>query len=128
MKYSKKDYFYLLIALPLCVLVLFSREIISGQGLLWDTSDYSYPLIHYFFSSIKNGVVPLWNPYIYGGTPYQADPQTYFFYPFMYLLWFLPAISSIGWSAIIHLRFSPTIFAIFILSKTTPSICLVIGL
>ncbi len=46
-----------------------------------DFTNQFYPFRHFTASEIYRFRPPLWNPYIFGGHPFQADPQTAVFYP-----------------------------------------------
>src|SRR5215210_7863656 len=47
----------------------------------YDTFVYFYPLRSYIADTLGQGHLPLWNPYLFAGTPYLANPQTSVFYP-----------------------------------------------
>ncbi len=57
----------------------------SGGG---DLVSFLYPLYRFAARSLRRGIVPLWNPYLYGGAPFAADNQSGLFYP-VNLLFFL---------------------------------------
>ena len=57
----------------------------SGGG---DLVSFLYPLYRFAARNLRRGVVPLWNPYLYGGAPFAADNQSGLFYP-INLLFFL---------------------------------------
>jgi hypothetical protein len=59
----------------------------AGGG---DLAALLYPTYHLAAQSLKSGVVPIWNPYLWGGTPFVADIQASFFYP-INLIYFLLA-------------------------------------
>ena len=46
-----------------------------------DFSDQFYPWAHYVGQELRARRLPLWNPFVFGGHPFQADPQTAVFYP-----------------------------------------------
>lgn len=52
------------------------RSIIVG-----DFTNQFYPFHSYTAAELHGGRLPLWNPYIFGGHPFQADPQTAVFAP-----------------------------------------------
>lgn len=58
----------------------------AGGG---DLAGFLYPTYHYAQEWLTRGVIPLWNPYIFGGTPFVGDIQTALFYPFNLLNYFL---------------------------------------
>jgi len=57
----------------------------SGGG---DLVSFLYPLYHFAARNLRRGIIPLWNPYLYGGSPFAADNQSGLFYP-VNLLFFL---------------------------------------
>jgi hypothetical protein len=57
-------------------LALFGR-VLGG----YDAFVYFYPLRSFLADSIGQGQLPLWNPYLFTGSPYLANPQTAVFYP-----------------------------------------------
>jgi hypothetical protein len=57
---------------------------------------------HYARIEMAQGVVPLWNPYVQGGVPFLANPQTRLFYPPALLFRLLPIEFSFGWSLALH--------------------------
>ncbi len=57
----------------------------SGGG---DLVSFLYPLYRFAARNLRRGIVPLWNPYLYGGAPFAADNQSGLFYP-VNLLFFL---------------------------------------
>lgn len=52
--------------------------------------------------SLRSGRFPLWNPYIFGGTPFFADVQTRVLYPPELLLVSLPPERAMGYDMAIH--------------------------
>jgi len=55
-----------------------------------------YPFHVMAARAVRNGEVPLWNPYMLSGTPLLANAQSAVFYPFNVLYYMLPA--PIAWS------------------------------
>ncbi|MBU0492898.1 MAG: YfhO family protein [Chloroflexi bacterium] len=63
----------------------------AGGG---DLASFLYPLYNWTARTLKTGIVPLWNPYLYSGAPFVADVQTGVFYPINLLVFFLaPSIT-----------------------------------
>lgn len=52
--------------------------------------------------SYASGSLPLWNPYILGGTPFFADPQTRVVYPLALALLPLDGARSMGYDVALH--------------------------
>jgi hypothetical protein len=50
----------------------------AGGG---DLAALLYPTYHFAAQSLKSGVIPFWNPYLYSGAPFAADIQSSLFYP-----------------------------------------------
>ncbi len=46
-----------------------------------DLASFLYPVFSYSATQWQQGVVPFWNPHLYGGSPFIADMQTASFYP-----------------------------------------------
>ena len=46
--------------------------------------------------SLRQGELPLWNPYLFSGVPFLANPQPALFYPPVWLLLVLPAAQVAG--------------------------------
>lgn len=76
---------YLLFLLLPLVLLYF--RVLIGKTYLWDDAlSLWYPYRHFAASSLGKGIFPLWNPYLVGGMPFQADVQSSILYPFNLLL------------------------------------------
>ncbi len=93
---------YLII--PLTVLLAtwklaFADRIIARGDLLL----YFYPLREYASQAIREGRLPLWNPYTFMGAPFLANSQVGFFYPFNVLLAWLPVEKQVSVSIVLHL-------------------------
>src|SRR5437879_5295994 len=74
-----KDW-HAVLALTLMV-TIFSREILLQKAFFWEDFMYQYyPFRNFAAVSLKNGQLPLWNPYTFNGMPFQADIQTALFY------------------------------------------------
>ncbi|MGE5041286.1 MAG: YfhO family protein [Candidatus Levyibacteriota bacterium] len=73
----------------------------KGQGA--DIIRQLYPWKYFSIESIKNGVFPLWDPYIFSGTPHFANLQSGTLYPLNILFFILPFVSA--WAAYIILQF-----------------------
>lgn len=61
-----------------------------------------YPWKTFSINSLKQGNLPLWNPYNFSGTPLLANIQSAVFYPFNILYFLLPQIST--WSLLVFLQ------------------------
>lgn len=68
-----------------------------------DLYTYHYPLRHLVASTLQAGRLPFWNPYIFGGLPLAANPQTVLFYPVAVLGRLLPTLPALTLDAGLHL-------------------------
>ena len=54
-------------------------------------------------SSIQQGQPPLWNPFLFSGLPFVANPQPALFYPPTWLALLMPATKALDMIAVLHL-------------------------
>ena len=89
----------LLALLTLVVLAFFyplfvsERWIPRGGG---DLVSFLWPIYRFAARSLRAGVIPLWNPHLYGGAPFVADNQSSLFYPVNLLVFTLFGEPSYG--------------------------------
>lgn len=67
-----------------------------------DTVSQFYPWRMLAGKAIREGELPLWNPHLLSGSPFQADPMIALFYPLNWLFVVLPA--PIAWSISLMLK------------------------
>lgn len=68
-----------------------------------------YPWTVLAAQALHRGVIPLWNPYAFAGTPFLAAMQTAVLYPLnLLLIWLLSPADVLGLRAIIHLALTLT--------------------
>jgi len=58
----------------------------SGGG---DLAHFLYPTYSFAAEWWRRGVIPLWNPYLFGGAPFVGDIQSGIFYPLNLLTFFI---------------------------------------
>lgn len=46
-----------------------------------DLASFLYPAYTFAAENLQHGVLPLWNPYLYSGSPFAADMQSGLYYP-----------------------------------------------
>lgn len=89
--------------LALFVLLLFYRLLFTDRVLAsGDILHYFYPYRDYAAASLRAGRIPLWNPYIFMGAPFLANPQAAALYPLHWPLSWLPVTRQLYWSGAIH--------------------------
>jgi hypothetical protein len=86
--------FVLLLYFPL----LFTNRVLASGDILL----YFYPYREYAAAAVREGRLPLWNPYIFLGVPFLANPQAAVLYPLHWPLSWLPVTQQIYWSAALH--------------------------
>jgi hypothetical protein len=67
-----------------------------------DAFTYFQPYWAYRSTALSAGRLPLWNPYLFLGVPFLANPQAAVLYPLHWPLTWLPAERALVWSAILH--------------------------
>jgi hypothetical protein len=68
-----------------------------------DLYTYHAPLRHLSASSLQEGRLPFWNPYVLGGVPHLANPQTALFYPATLLSGLFPLVPALTFDQTLHL-------------------------
>jgi hypothetical protein len=115
--------FYLLILL----IIFFFPVLFLNKTLFFrDITAYDYPLISYIVKILKNGEIPLWDPYIFSGFPQMASLEPAVFYPGIILFLILPFHLALGFSLLIHYFIGG--FGIYLIGrnwKLSPTSCLI---
>ena len=73
-----------------------------------------YPFHALASRAIRERALPLWNPYIMAGAPFQANSQSAMFYPFNSLYYILPVNAAWTISLIIRLFLAAMFMALFV--------------
>jgi len=81
-----------------------------------DIYSYHYPLRHLIVSTLQEGRLPFWNPYIFSGIPLMANPQAALFYPPSILFYFLPLSMAFNLSQILHVAWG--LLGIYLLGRS----------
>ncbi len=70
------------------LLVVLYWPVVAGHKLFgWDCTREFWPDLELQIRSIRDGHLPLWNPYALGGYPAWADPQAGLYHPVNWLCW-----------------------------------------
>ncbi|MCC6177871.1 MAG: YfhO family protein [Chloroflexi bacterium] len=91
--------------LALGVLVVVFNPGLALEGRVlggYDTFVYFYPLRAYFAEAISDGRLPLWNPRLFMGSPFLANPQTAIFYPGTWLFALLDVPHAYALNFLLH--------------------------
>ncbi len=117
----------MILLLFMVTLIFCSPFLISGRvpGNFGDLYQYVIPFRHFATETLQTGHAPLWNPYIFSGTPFLASPQSALFYPGTLLFYFLPMTSALSAFTVLHVFLNT--LGMHLLLKTfnqKPSSCL----
>ena len=108
--WSKYDWFAILTLFLLTLAYFYNVVIPDGSSVLSDQNmDTRHQLFYwrYFgFNTLAKGIIPLWNPYIYGGTPFVGGLQSAIFYPLNLIYLIFPIHVAINYSIILHVFLS----------------------
>ncbi|UPG94239.1 YfhO family protein [Luteibacter aegosomatissinici] len=95
----------LLLVLTAAWLVLNFNVLVRGKVLPWDAIYQFYPTVYFNAHSLRTGLAPWWNPYIYGGFAQLGDPQGMLFSPLL-MAWMLippdPGGVWFSWGVLLH--------------------------
>ncbi len=93
------------ILLTVCCLTFFwdvlrlpAGQVIAGN----DLTNMFLHWLHFAVSEIRQGEFPLWNPYLFSGIPFAANPQPALFYPPTWLAWIMPVERALSWIIVGH--------------------------
>lgn len=63
--------------------------------LITDVVDYIFPVKAFVAEQVKQGTLPLWNPYVLGGYPLTYNTQAALFYPLSVFYYLLPPATAV---------------------------------
>ena len=95
MKTLRKHHLFVIGALSLLFLLLRFAPMLLGQTLYFgDNFSLLVPGKLFTVSWLKQGIIPLWNPTIFGGIPWIGDVSQFVFYPStLFFLFFSPGVA-----------------------------------
>jgi hypothetical protein len=86
-----------------------------------DLVSFLFPTYRFAASQLQQGVLPLWNPHLYGGAPFISDIQAGFLYPPNLLLFLIQpdfGYRAMQWLAIGHIYWAG--LGVYVLLRTLP--------
>lgn len=91
-----------------------------------------YPFHQFAAQEWWRGRIPLWNPYILGGHPFQADPQSAVFYPLNLLVCFFGgfgglSLEALQWQLVLNYLLAATFMFLFARELTGRALAAAIG-
>lgn len=94
---------------------VFRMWLFAGRALYWgDTGLYFYPMMRFLRGELRQGVFPLWNPYVLSGTPFLGNPQVWPLYLGTLLLPVMPASVFLTVSCVLHAFLAGLFFFLFL--------------
>lgn len=98
-KHPKSDFLILLAIL----LVSMWQLVLLKATMKWDLMDLYLPWKHFITEALKNGTLPLWNPFMNGGFSQMGDPGTW--YPVSWAIGMLHTynVTSVHFEYLLHL-------------------------
>lgn len=91
------------------ILAVYWRLLIEGLVLAgYDTQTYFFPYWTYAFNALRDGRVPLWNPSVFLGVPFLANPQAAVFYAPNWLLLPVAPERALGLAVVLHVALAAT--------------------
>jgi len=107
----QRPFLSLFAALCAIWLLLNATVLLGFHVLPWDAIDEFYPTVYFNAHSLRLGLAPWWNPYIYSGYPQIADPQGMLFSPLL-MGWMLlrtsPGPTWFAWGVLLHVLMGGT--------------------
>ncbi len=78
-------------------------DFLVPQNPMLDPVQQYYPWRAFAVSALKDGIIPLWNPFSYCGQPFLANLQSALFYPPNLIFLLLPLAAAFTWGAVLHI-------------------------
>lgn len=100
-----KHHYLVLIGYVVVVALVFGRALIPGPNemIFGDDIHRQYYFYREFFNtSVGQGIFPWWNPYLFGGEPFIANPVVNIWYPPTWLFSLLPLNIAYSWHIAFH--------------------------
>lgn len=91
------------------------RSSMQWNPLSWDAISQFYPWRVFLGRSLRQGILPIWNPHQFCGTPFLANGQSAVFYPPNWIFAFCDPIRAFTYLAVFHLALAG--FLAFMLIK-----------
>ena len=108
--WSKNDWLAVLILFLLSLAYFYSVIIPADYRVLGDENHDMHDQYFYWryfgFNTLAKGILPLWNPYSFCGTPFIGGTQSAIFYPLNLIFLILPIHVAINYSIILHVFLS----------------------
>jgi O-antigen/teichoic acid export membrane protein len=87
---------------------------VPHNELLSDLLLENYAWKTFIVQALREGQIPLWNPYLFAGVPFLAAGQHSALYPFSVLFYVLPITQAYGWFTVLHLFLAALFMHVFV--------------
>ena len=97
-------YFYFFLLAVICI-AAFWQIAFFQHPVKYDMPDCYYPWRSFIADALRNGYVPVWNPYQLFGSPIHADPSSGAWYPPVWIIGLLfgYSLKILGWELLLHI-------------------------
>ncbi|MEZ4516946.1 MAG: hypothetical protein R3C44_08950 [Chloroflexota bacterium] len=122
-----------MVVLAALTLVFMARALWPSAGLVLGGHDmvgYYYPYYDAVRTALREGRLPVWEPNLFGGYPFMAQPQQSTFYPPSWINLIVPTNVGVSWYMIFHIWLSGVgmyLFVRFMGAKWLPSMLAAVG-
>ena len=93
---------------------LFSGGVVLSHPIFLDLTHQFFPWRLYGFGLLNKGIIPLWNPYVFCGTPFIAHWHSAVFYPLNMIFLIAPVHIALNYSIAFHLFLSGALTYAFV--------------
>lgn len=104
------------------LLGLFFPAFMENAALQWDATEIYLPWKYFVTEQLKQGFLPLWNPYMSGGFPQHGDPGTWYELSYLFAATHEYNLQSLLVEYLTHLLIASLGFAFLLRRIHTPSI------
>lgn len=80
-----------------------NQPVVTHNEVLMDAVNYIYPAKEFMAESVRNGTLPLWNPYEFTGYPFTYNTQAGLFYPLSIFYYILPGATAVDLLIIVQM-------------------------
>ncbi|MFM8995982.1 MAG: hypothetical protein ACKOI1_07000 [Bacteroidota bacterium] len=112
----------LILVESLILLGLFFPALMENAALQWDATEIYLPWKYFVTEQLKQGFLPLWNPYMSGGFPQHGDPGTWYELSYLFAATHEYNLQSLLVEYLTHLLIASLGFAFLLRRIHTPSI------
>jgi hypothetical protein len=83
--------------------IFWYKLVFTGSAFFFGlTTEYFYPIYAFLSQAVRSLREPLWNPFVMGGLPFLANPQSAVYYPFSYIFVILPFAEAFSLNVLLH--------------------------